>query len=86
MTDENTIKTVGVEGGIPVAQWISQIGKNGDWKTALRTAGLYGFEREVSQDSSGIKQTDLIFSDKSILRLIGEDELAPTDSSLVEMK
>lgn len=45
MTDENVIKSVGVAGGMTVAQWIEQIYVNGkDWKTAIRTAELYGFE------------------------------------------
>jgi hypothetical protein len=79
MTDENTIKTVGVEGGIPIAQWINQIGTKGDWKTALRTAGVYGFQREVKL-VEGKAETVLTFMDNSILRLIGEDEVSPTAS------
>lgn len=82
MVDENTIKTVGVEGGIPIANWVNQIGKNSDWKTALRTAGLYGFDRDVKFDANR-KETTLTFNDKSVLKLIGEDEFYPTESVVV---
>lgn len=78
LTDENVIKSVGVEGGISVAEWIEQIFLNGkDWKVAYRTAGVYGFDR-ISVDREGEKTTYLLFSkDGSKLYFEGDME-SPT--------